>query len=48
MQDVKFFKDMSDVQGRGEGFPKFEQCRTRGNGGLKIDVFVGRLLWMAP
>ena len=30
LQDVKFFKDMSDVRGKEEGFPKFGQCRTKG------------------
>ena len=42
LQDVKFFKDMSDVRGT-----KFGQCRTKGGGDLKINVFVGRYLWMA-
>ena len=51
-------KDMLDVQGSGEGFPKFGQfqflLRGRGGGvgglrgGLKKDVFVGRYLWMPP
>ena len=37
---------MSDVRGRGEGLTKFRQCWTNGEVGLKIDVFVGCLLWM--
>ena len=48
LQDMMFFKDISDDQGRGEGFSKFEQCRAMGGGGLKIDVFVGRLSCMGP
>ena len=30
LQDVKFFKGMSNVRGRGERFPKFRQCQTKG------------------
>ena len=52
-------KDMLDVQGSGEGFPKFGQfqfpLRGQGGGGgwgvkggLKKDVFVRRYLWMPP
>ena len=50
LYDVKFVKNILDVWGRGEGFPKFSECQTKGlgGGGLKIDAFVRRLLWMAP
>ena len=44
LQDMMFFKDMSDDQGRGERFSKFEQCRIIVGEGLKI----GRLSYMGP
>ena len=46
---------MLNVSVRGKGFPKLEQCRTKGVGGgwgvggtegLKIDAFVESLSWM--
>ena len=40
---------MLNVWVRGKGFPKLEQCRTKGVGGtegLKIDAFVESLSWM--
>ena len=48
LQDMMFFKDMSDDQGRRERFSKFEQCRIIVGEGLEIDVFVGRLSYMGP
>ena len=34
-----FFKDMLDIRGRGEGFPKFRQCCTKGGGGFENRCF---------
>ena len=42
-----FFKNVLDVRGRGEGFPKLGQCQAKGEwgeGGLEIDAFARRLL----
>ena len=43
-----FFKDMLESVGGERGFLNSDNVALRGVGGLKIDVFVRRLLWMAP
>ena len=43
LQDVKFFKDMSDVRGT-----KFGQCRTKGGRGSKNQCFCRTLFVDGP
>ena len=49
LQDVKIFLKICQMSERGErGFLNSDNVGLRGDGSLKIYVFVGRLWWMAP
>lgn len=49
LQDVKIFLKLCQMSEGGErGFLNSDNVGLRGDGSLKIDVFVERLWWMAP